>query len=750
MGSEKYPIFENCTSLSNIIIGEKVKSIPSYAFTGCYLIESITIPNSVTTIGEKAFYDCSYSLESINVSNENTEYYSSDNCNAIIETKTNTLILGCKNTNIPNSVTSIGDYAFYNCSHIESITIPNSVTNIGDLAFYNCRSLKSIIIPESVTSIGDKALRGCNSLESIVIPNSVTSIGDGAFEFCSSLKSVTIGNSVTNIGNSAFSSCSSLKSVTIGNSVTNIGDYAFYNCRSLKSIIIPESVTSIGDKALRGCNSLESIIIANRNTKYDSRDNCNAIIETKTNTLILGCKNTNIPNSVTSIGDSAFAHCSSLESIVIPNSVTSIGDYAFCECNSLECVTIGNSVTSIGNGAFEFCSSLECVTIGNSVTSIGDYAFFVCNALESITIPESVTSIGNGAFEFCSSLESIVIPNSVTSIGGNAFSMCGLTSIIIAEGVTNIGGGAFHYCDRLKSIVIPNSVTNIGNSAFSSCSSLKSVTIGNSVTNIGDYAFYGCDRLESVTSLIPADKLFGICYYEIFGNNYNNIILYVPAGAKATYTTTEEWNFFANIVEIEVTEVTITINQYGCATYCSPYALDFSEVEGLKAYAATGYNKVTQVVTLTRLQTSQEGTGLFLTGAPGKYIVPVIDGSNDYSLNLLVGTLEQTIINSTDGDKSNYKFTITAGDAAPMFYPFEDKTSFSAGKAYLQIPTAWIPPTAQRAMSIRFDNGAFTDIEDIVSEGNDDDNFYYDLNGRKVENPSSGIYIKNGKKVFIK
>ena len=363
-----------------------------------------------------------------------------------------------------------------------------------------------------------------------------------------------------------------------------------------------------------------------------------------------------------------------------------------------------------------------------SVTGIGRYAFSECDGLTSITIPNSVTSIGDIAFYGCSRLANITIPKSVTSIG-------------------NV---AFYGCSRFTIITIPNSVTSIGIGAFYDCSDLTIITIGNSVTTIGEYAFSGSNSLRIVTSLIPADKL---C--EISSNtfNYSDILcLDVPYGAKETYAATEGWNYFTKIVELEppATEVTVTINQYGNATFCSKYALDFSEVEGLKAYAATGYNKATQVVTLTRVQTAEAGVGLFLKGEPGEYVVPVIEYSNDYTLNLLVGTLEQTTVNSTTGTMSNYKFTITEGDEAPMFYPFENNTIFSAGKAYLQIPTAWLPATAQRSLSIRFDNGTTTDIEDIENESVCEQNVYYDLQGRKVENPTKGIYIINGKKVFIK
>ena len=225
--------------------------------------------------------------------------------------------------------------------------------------------------------------------------------------------------------------------------------------------------------------------------------------------------------------------------------------------------------------------------------------------------------------------------------------------------------------------------------------------------------------------------------------------LYVPKGAKETYAATEGWNEFKNIVEIEPTEVTITINQYGSATYCSSYTLDFSNVQGLKAYAATGYKSSTKVVTLIRVQTAGAGVGLFLKGEPGEYVVPIIESTDEHSLNMLVGTLEPTTVNSTDGGMTNFKYTIKSGDETPLFYQFEDNSTLSAGKAYLQIPTAWLPATAQKSVNICFDEGETTDIDEVEDE-NGESKTVYDLQGRVVKNPTSGIYIINGRKIFIK
>ena len=259
-----------------------------------------------------------------------------------------------------------------------------AVTSIGENAFNGCSSLTSVTIGGLVTYIGSYAFEGCSGLTSVTIPNSVTDIGFGAFSGCSGLTLLTIPNSVTFINYAVFSGCSGLTSVIIPNSVISIDQGAFEYCSGLTSLTIPNSVTYISGDAFYNCSNLTSIVVEAGNTHYDSRDNCNAIIQTDLDLLIQGCNSTVIPNTVTAIGNNAFSGCSGLTSVTIPNSVTSIGHGAFYQCSGLTSVIIPNLVSSIGDMAFYRCSGLTSVTIGSLVTSIGYRAFSDCSGLTSV------------------------------------------------------------------------------------------------------------------------------------------------------------------------------------------------------------------------------------------------------------------------------------------------------------------------------------------------------------------------------
>ena len=402
-------------------------------------------------------------------------------------------------------VESVGNYAFYACLKLASVSLPGGVKSIGESAFQDCAKLTAVEIPEGVTNIDYRVFYGCSGLTSVTIPDGVTRIGSSAFEGCSSLTSVTIPEGVTSIGESAFSGCSSLTSVEIPQSVTSIDSGAFWDCSKLTSVTIPEGVTSIGSSAFNGCSDLTSVTIPEDVTSipYRAFYSCSSLTSVT------------IPESVTNIGDSAFQYCSKLTSMTIPGGVTSIGNYAFSGCSSLTSVTIPGGVMSIGSSAFSNCSGLTSVTIPEGVTSIGDSAFYGCSGLTSVTIPEGVTSIGSGVFYGCSNLTSVTIPEGVISIGDGAFQNCSsLTSMMIPEGVTSVGDYTFYGCSSLTSVTIPDGVTSIGNSAFYGCRGLTSVTIPEGVISIGNSAFYGCSSLTSATIPKGVTSIGNSAFYD--------------------------------------------------------------------------------------------------------------------------------------------------------------------------------------------------------------------------------------------
>ena len=562
-------VFWGCSSLKDIAISGLITSIGSGAFHGCTSLESIKIPDSVTSIGSSAFSSCTL-LENIEIPKGVTNIgdYTFHECTLL------------KNVEIPISVTSIGSSAFSLCKSLESIKIPEGVTNIGEYAFSWCNSLKSVVIPVGVTSVSSGAFQGCISLESIEIPNSVTSIGYAAFDNCTSLKNVEIPEGVTSIGDSAFNHCTSLESMEIPEGVTSIGEYVFWGS-SLCSIVIPKGVTSISDSAFCHCTYLTKIInnssfvftfgtseygciaenakiIQNADGKKIYRDDM--YIETEEGflfeykdgiyTLIMytgtedtvtlpksingcsyeiyrfrGAKHVIIPEGVTSIGYSAFNHCTSLESIIIPDSVTSIGDAAFYDCTSLESIIIPDSVTSIGYAAFDNCTSLK-----------------------NVEIPEGVTSIGYSAFNHCTSLESIIIPDSVTSIGGYVFDDTAYhnNESNWNDGMLYIGNHLIDIKEDISAIVVPDNTKCIAADAFSNCYLLKNLTIG------GDHGslLNNLTNLETLTlTSVPSHSIYEYFGYYDIPITLSKVIL--KSGCEVNQNSFEEITGITIFVEDE-------------------------------------------------------------------------------------------------------------------------------------------------------------------------------------------------------
>ena len=625
-----------------------VTNIEDFAFYNCSSLTSITIPDSVTSIGKSAFKDCK-KLENITVpfvgASKSASRYthfgyifgaeSGSGFNSSMGRFEN----NGNNDYVPSSLKTvvitggyeIADDAFYGCSNITSITIPDSVTSIGKKAFYDCYKLVNInylgtidtwceieglsnltidasniktlslngdpvtelVIPSTVTSIPSYAFYKCDNITSVTFEENsqCTSVGYGAFCNCSSLTSVNIGDGVTSIGYSAFSGCSSLLSITISNSITSIGggdNYylaAFYDCSKLANINYLGTVDAWCK--IEGLNYLMPQGSNGKTLTIDGKEISGELVMPSNLTSIASCAfyKTNVASvtfeensQCTSIGGSAFSGCSSLISITIPDSVTSIGLSAFYNCNSLASITIPDGVTIIDTNMLYGCNSLKSVTIGENVKSIGDYAFWGCSSLLNITIPNSVKTIGYATFYDCSSLTSVIIGENVRSIGQSAFGGCSsLPSITIPNSVKKIDYNAFYGCDLLADInylgtvdawckieglwnlmthgsssksltidgkkisgelIIPY-VTSIASGAFYNCKDITSITFtgGNSqYTNIGASVFYGCSSLTSVTIAISVTSIghsvFDGCsnlqtvYYKGESLNWSYITIY--------------------------------------------------------------------------------------------------------------------------------------------------------------------------------------------------------------------------------
>ena len=564
--------FRYCDGLTSVAISSSVTIIGSQAFQYCYGLTSVTIPNSVTSIGNNAFGMCS-GLTSVTIGNSvvtigNDAFHG---CS------------GLTSITIPNSVTSIGSQAFGYCSGLTSVSIPNSVTSISSYTFYGCWCLTSITIPDTVTSIGECAFCYCSGLTSMAIPNSVTSIGSQAFGYCNGLTSITIGNSVTTIGDKAFIECTGLTSVTIPNSVTNISYSAFcsctgltsvnfnaencttmgsseypvfQNCSALTTLIIGENVKTIPDYAFYGCSGLTSISTSNSVTSigYSAFANTGWYNSRGDGILYLDCYCLGYKGSKIS-GD-----------LILKIGTILIAYGAFEDCTELTSVSIPNSVTSIGNSAFSGCSGLKsvdfnaenCTTMGSSDCPV----FENCSALTTLTIGEKVVIIPDYTFKSCSNL---------TTVNFNA------------ENCTTIGRSNFSGCTALATLTVGNKVKTIPDYAFYGCSNLNSVTIPSNVSTVGEQAFYGCTKLvgcdntsmtqtTATLTLSSVTGFTGLIKYDgnIFRPSSGNIkITGLKPATKHTFTECLDIN--GNCCEITTIDVTtsslnVWISESHCAT----------------------------------------------------------------------------------------------------------------------------------------------------------------------------------------
>lgn len=642
-------------------------------------------------------------------------------------------------SNADYRVAGIGSNAFSNCSDLTSITLSNSITSIGNSAFSGCTNLEKIELPNSVTSIGNSTFSGCTSLEKIKLPNSVTSIGNSTFEYCINLVNLEFPESLTNIGELCFADCANLSKIAIPEGVTTIGASAFKNCHRMACVIVPNSITTIGDYAFYNCSNLKTVVNSSDLTlsKGNTSNGYVAYYADK----VIDAEYGFIENEF------VFAEINSTNNLVKHVTPYEFGVYEDCSIGSASGSMYSTSKTYTFEAKEGDMLTFNYIFKSNSLSS--SYSFSVqIDSKKVISLTPSSSSYKEGYYITSSSYKHI-------------FDTEGTHNVVATVTKLDAYNDAFGYIKNMtvstpvekENMVLPNNCKGedyvVAESTFAGLQKIRSVEIPAYVTGIKENAFNGCTGLTSITSRVEAADLFVINSNVFEGVDKNECKLYVPAGAELTYATTDGWKDFIDVIaEALPNEVTVTIGKYGSATYCSPYSLDFSNVEGLKAYTAAGYNKSTQVVTLLRVHSAERGTGLFLKGAPGVYTVPVIEESDDYTINLLVGTLRPTTVNakSNDGEYHNFKYTVIGDSNTPEFYQFEDGSTLGANKAYLQLPASLFPAAA-KSIRARFDEGAFTDIDDVTTYN--EEGICYDLQGRAVEDPTNGIYIINGKKVIV-
>lgn len=462
-------------------------------------IRTITLPKGLTSIGSYAFFNCT----------EVTRISIPDSVTAIGRW-TFLDCTGLTDLSLPDGLTSIGEYAFYGCAGLTSISIPSSVTAIGTFAFaYSCFS--SIVIPEGVTAIGDHAFAYCHELTDINIPDSVTSIGYQGFADTPRLRSIAIPGSVVSIGEYAFWR-SGLTEITVPHGTVSICGNAFQDCESLTSVTISDTVTAIDSSAFEYCGSVSDLTVDANNPAYCAVDNILYTKDMKTLVICLSSETAlTIPDGVTAIGDHAFYNRRDLTDLTLPGSVAAIGDFAFYNCDGLTAVTLPESLTSIGSSAFENCDGLSAIAIPRNVAFIGSVAFSTCRSLTNIQVDPLNTAyctldgiLYTGDLKLLllcpGSHTACTLPESLTAIGEDAFFGCSLlTEIAIPSGVTEIGQGAFWGCTGLTEITIPSGVTAINGYLFDGCTGLTELIIPEGVTEIGSYAFFNCTGLTEIT-----------------------------------------------------------------------------------------------------------------------------------------------------------------------------------------------------------------------------------------------------------
>ena len=627
---------------------------------------------------------------------------------------------------IPNTVMSIQDYAFNNCTGLTgNLVIPNSVTEIGNEAFYNCKGLNgTLTLSNNLKTIGKSAFYNCLGFKgSLTLPNSVTTIGASAFERCSGFTSLKLSDALSVIPSNAFERCTSLSGIlVIPNSVTEIGSYAFRNCTGFNgTLTLSSNLKTIKERAFCGCSKF-------------------------TGSLTL-------PNSVTTIGIVAFEGCSGFTNLTLSNALSVIPERAFFKCTSLSGnLVIPNSVTEIGDGAFYYCKGFNgTLTLSSKLKTIGKEAFYSCSGFTgALTFHESVTAIGADAFYDCPGFKgSLTLPNSVTTIGESAFAGCsGFTNLKLSDALSAIPNSAFNGCTNLSGeLVIPASVTEIGMNAFQSCTNLNKdsenpsqVTLPESLEKIGKYAFNLCDQIKTVN----------------FQSLPEGISEYLGNSLKKAVSLSDD-SYISDMASGTVNEISYTrtmTSNWG--TLVLPYPLKLTGEEPYRLYAID--NMTGEELVLKQLNGEVAAGTPCVVKRKGSEAELTFD-ANKAELNMA--------INDQPMDGMKFSGTYWTKDvdngyiiAKDCFWNVEKLKGVGSVTAVKVGPfRAWLSGTSANApaqLSMRID-GSTTGINasEALDALNDTEAEYYDLSGKRLDEPQKGVNIvrmKSGKtkKIIIK